>query len=144
MCRTGYVTVKITYNYILYLLLTHRLDLLHEGNHGVTCDWWIQISANDTRKKKSLCLYNNIRWMLCLCGIRSQIFVTMEGEHSYGKETSAFYNNSTRTIQSLLCGARYITQVSLNCTLVYVVRLVYICTHLTADWYIYTLPTRSL
>ena len=77
-------------------------------------------------EKKSLCLYNNVKWMLCLCGIRSQIFVTMEGEHSYGKETSAFYNNSTRTIQSLLCGAQYVTQVSLNYKLVYVVRLVYI------------------
>ena len=43
----------------------------------------------------------------------------------YGKETSAFYNNSARTVQSMLCRALYVTQVSLNYNLVYILRLVY-------------------
>ena len=44
----------------------------------------------------------------------------------YGKETSAIFKNSGKTIQSMLCGPQYVTQVSLNYSLVYILRLVYI------------------
>ena len=64
-----------------------------EGNHGVAHDRWIQISASNTWKKKSLCLNNNTtssnhcssKWYL------SQRRMSTV----YGKETLAFYNNST-------------------------------------------------
>ena len=40
-----------------------------------------------------------------------------------GKETLAFYNNSGRTIQSMLCGAQYVTP-ELKYKLAYMLRLV--------------------
>ena len=44
----------------------------------------------------------------------------------YGKEASAIFKNSGKMIQSMLCGPQYVTQVDLNYSLVYILRLVYI------------------
>ena len=51
----------------------------------------------------------------------------MEGERSLWKGIFG-HNNSARTIQSMLYGTQYVTQVSLNYMLVdlYILRLVYI------------------
>ena len=59
------------------------------------------------------------------CGI-CRLFVTTKGERGLSKGMSAVYNNSARTIQSMLYGTQYGTQVSLNYMLVYILRLIYI------------------
>ena len=61
----------------------------------------------------------------------------------YGKELSAVYNNSARTIQSMLYGTQYLTQVSLNYMLVYILRLVYTYLPNRRLVYIYS-PNRRL
>ena len=50
--------MKTTYNYVLYLFVgslswadVARTDT-NWANHGVTCDWWIQLSAGNTWKKE--------------------------------------------------------------------------------------------
>ena len=44
----------------------------------------------------------------------------------YGKESLVIYYNSARMIQLMLYGTQYVTQVSLNYILVYILKLVYI------------------
>ena len=72
-----------------------------------------------------------------ICGL----FVTTEGECVLWKESSTFYSNGARTIQSIVCGAQYVTQVSLNYMLVYILKLVYIYIYIYI--YIYS-PNRRL
>ena len=56
-CRAGYLTMKTTYNYVLYLFVnssTWNGVPVHWGNHSVPRDWWIQISASDTQTKEEI------------------------------------------------------------------------------------------
>ena len=68
-------------------------------------------------------LYNNTTRLI---GVRSKIFITVEGELGLWKGKFAFYNNSAGTIQSMLYGAQYVTQVSVNYNLVNILKFAYI------------------
>ena len=103
---------------------------------------WLMNSNFSKRytKKKSLCLYNNTT---SLNHCSSEWYLSQ-------RRVSTVYGNKTKrrpsitivpNIQLLLCGAQYVTQVSLNYNLVYILKLVYIYIYIYI--YIYS-PNRRL
>ena len=82
-------------------------------------------------------VYASITILLDAFGLRSLHSSQQRVSPVYRKKILAFYNNTTKKIASVWI-RKYVAPVSLNDRLVYVyiLRLVYINTHLTTGWYI--------
>ena len=139
-CRMDNVTIKTTYKNVLYhfidsltLFALTLTDLKETMVLHVIDEFKFQQAIHEKRRVcTSITILLQLLeykawylWAICDNGGWTRF---MERNHWL-----SITFNSARTIQSMLCGVQYVTQVSLNYMLVYILKLVYIYTHLTAD-----------
>ena len=127
-CRMGYVTMKTTYNYVLYFF--------------VNSSTWFALALVDLKVTMVSHLINEFKFQQVIHDKRrvcASITILVDGfivlvnknpDICHNGGWAQFMERKHRpsiiiaaNIQSLLCGAHYVTQVSLNYKLVYVTRL---------------------